>query len=150
MFKVRDLLIVAAFSVGIVSCYYRAAIREFFDPAIAPVEYYVDAPQREKELLEELSAAKQLAETHAQHIAVLSEEQALAVRQVSSLSERLSVVNGEGVALRREAGRLADALQAANGELTSLRAYKARFETLCHRIKQLDGDAHAIEQLVSE
>jgi septal ring factor EnvC (AmiA/AmiB activator) len=148
--KVRDLLIVAAFVCGVVACSYRAQIRKYFEPAIAPVEYYVDAPAREKELREELAAAEKLAAVRAQHVAVLSEEKERAEQEVASLSQRLSVQSSAATLLRQETGRLADQLQSATSELADLRAYRARFEALCQRIRALNGDAHAIEQLVAE
>lgn len=150
MFKVRDLLIVAAFAVGVVSCFYRGTIIKFFEPAIAPVEYYVDAPARERELREELAKAEQLAAARAQHVAVLSEEKERAESEAASLAQRLSVQSGTTTLLRQEAGRLADQLQSVTNELADLRAYRARFEALRQRIRALNGDAQAIEQLVSE
>ena len=127
--KVRDLLIVAAFVCGVVACSYRAQIRKYFEPAIAPVEYYVNAPKLEQELRAELAKAEELAASRAAYIAVLDEAKDRSNREVASLLWKLDE---------------------ATAELTALRAYRARFETLCTRIKQLNGDAHAIEQLVSE
>lgn len=148
--KIRDLFIVAAFVLGVVACSYRVAIQKFFEPAVKPVQYYVDAPQREQELRAALAEAEELAELRAMHIAVLDEEKSRATGEVASLSKSLQVQLSTGTALRNQAGKMADELRAATDELSSLRAYRARFETLCRRIKQLDGDAHAIEQLVSE
>ena len=148
--NVRDLLIVAAFVVGIVACSYREAIRRYCDPAIAPVQYYVDAPKREEDLLARLKEAETLAESRAQHVSVLLEEKERLERQASGLSARLGVQLSTGTALRQEAGRLADQLQSATNELADLRAYRARFEALCQRIRALNGDASAIEQLASE
>jgi hypothetical protein len=150
MFKFRDLLILAAVFVGGSVVYFRSDLCRVFDPVVGPVMYYVDAPQRERDMLEELDEADRLADVQEQHIAVLSEEQELATGQIASLQQRLTVEQSAAFVLRRAHGELAEQVVALRDELAGLKAYKARFETLCQRIKQLDGDVHAISQLVSE
>lgn len=116
MFKVRDLLIVAAMVLGGSAVYYRSEILKYFEPALVPVEYYVDAPQREREMKADLDKLD---------------------GRIKDLESKLS----HQEQLMKAAG---DVIQSQEAEITMLRAAgeatRLRYLNLCTRLRELGAD----------
>lgn len=116
MFSVRDLLIVAALIVGGTVVAYRSTIEEYCKPAVEPVQYYVDAPAREAELLAQIDRL-------CEQVRIGQE---LEEKASSELRDAQCVID----AYKSETDRL-------DAELAKLRS---RYAALCQRLVQLGND----------
>lgn len=127
MFKVRDLLIVAAMVLGGSAVYYRSEILKYFEPAIVPVEYYVDAPQREREMKAEIEALEGRVQD------LVDEMAARLAKHATELSHQEQLMKAAG-----------DVIQSQEAEITMLRAAgeatRLRYLNLCTRLRELGAD----------
>lgn len=131
MFKVRDLLIVAAVALGVFGGIYRSEVvgfaRNHAAPVVTPVLWYVDAPAREARLEARLVACEAV-------LAVAQDDLKSAREQMASDATQrgqvLSAVKAQIAVAEGERDRLF-------GELAGL---KTRYATLCQRLLELGND----------
>jgi hypothetical protein len=147
MFKFRDLLIVAAVIVAVVATLNRAVIFRALDPVVAPVEYYVDAPQRERELRGEADALRQ-------ELAVIRAgiEHQSAVLAVSREERRQALAEQERLELVRQAQaeELLHVHRLLEGQETVARDAVRRYEDLVRRVRSVGQEADVRIGLAAE
>lgn len=116
MFKVRDLLLVAAVIVGGCVVAYKDRLLEYAKPVIEPVQYAIDTPNREAALREQVD--------------VLAGEIERRGEEIASLRRELE-----------DSGRVIDAgsaeMQRLDDELARMRQ---RFSALCQHLLTLGQD----------
>lgn len=115
MFKVRDLLIVAAFCLGCTSVYYRSEVLKHFEPAVRAFNYYVEAPKREAEVQAKLDAVE----------AALSHQMELfagAESVISRMGEDLEVARAESASLKSRYADLCQRLLELGNDVPSVLA----------------------------
>ena len=131
MFKVRDLLIVAAVVLGVACGIYRHEIVSAARTDAAPVFWYVDAPEREALMaqnIEELSSSLR-AESRARAA------DAAEFRRALEAHEQL---------LCSATSALAAAAEDRNQAVEELAAVKARYAQLCQRLLELGNDVPSV------
>lgn len=127
MFKVRDLLIVAALVIGVSCGIYRQEIVQAARQYAAPVFWYVDAPAREAELIEK----------HSLEVKALQEELAAALAYSGTVAAELAHQKDLFSGAENVIQRMGDELGVARAELGSTRS---RYAALCQRLLDLGND----------